>query len=235
MLNSYYHEGIPVGVNRNSSFKSPGFALAMNYKWGEEAGLNQHNGIEAISLIKEILSQEKSKVSFICLGSMSTVFQALKNIPELHEKVKEIIWSADGLTDKKGFNFNIDKVAAQTVLKGDITVRVVNRSGEDNFYNDITIKAISEIHTIYAEKISEFFKSKDAVIHAYSFAGTDEMVPIYLHHPELFKNESEGNDFLSTPVNTEGLRSALLQIIAGETVAKNQVIKEFSGISVILL
>ncbi|MDO9580682.1 MAG: FmdE family protein, partial [Bacteroidales bacterium] len=178
------------------------------------------------SLIKEILSSEKTKVSFICLGGMSTVSQALKQIPGFKQQVKEIIWSADGLTDKDGFNFKTDKLSAENVINGYIPVIVVKGLDEELFYDEATLKAISVIPTIYADKISGLFKSENTKNHTYSYSGQDEMVALYLHYPELFKNEIKDNDFESTPENIQVLRMNLLKILAGETVAKNQVIKE---------
>ena len=227
LLNSFYHEGLPVGVNRSSIFKSPDFAVALNIPWGEENGLDEKDAPDCISLIKKILSIEKTKVSFLCLGGMSTVSLAMKELPVFKQQVKEIIWSADVADYKDGFNFKIDISSAEKVLKGDIPVRVVSGLGEEIFYNEAMIKAISEIPTIYANRISGFFSSEVAKNHKYSYSGNDEMVALYLHYPVLFQKGSEANDFEISPGNIHILRENSLKILAGETVSKNQVIKEF--------
>ena len=227
LLNSFYHEGIEVGINRNSGFKSPDFSVALNSVWGNEHGLNINSGANAIRLIEDILSAEKTKVSFICLGGMSTVSQAMKEIPAFKQQVKEIIWSADGVSDINGFNFKIDKLSAENVLKEEIPVRIVKGSDEEIFYDEETLKSISEIPTVYADKISGFFNSEKTKNHSYSFSGQDEMVALYLHSPELFKTETIDNDNENTPLNIPMLRVSLVKILAGETVAKNQVISEF--------
>ncbi|MFA5820015.1 MAG: nucleoside hydrolase [Bacteroidales bacterium] len=227
LLNSFYHEGLPVGVNRSSIFKSPVFAVALNTEWGEESGLDEKDAPDCISLIKEILSIEKTKVSFLCLGGMSTASLAMKELPAFKQQVKEIIWSADGPDEKDGFNFKIDMSSAEKVLKGDIPVRVVSGLGEEIFYNEAMIKAISEIPTIYANRISGFFISEAAKSHKYSYSGNDEIVALYLHYPGLFQKGSEANDFESSPGNIHILIENSLKILAGETVSKNQVIKDF--------
>jgi len=227
LLNSFYHEGMPVGINRSCNFKSPDFPVALKAEWGEASGLDGKNAPDCISLIKEILSIEKTKVSFICLGGMSTASLAMKEIPAFKQQVKEIIWSADRPNDKDGFNYKTDMMSADKVLKGDIPVRVVRGLGEEIFYNEAMIKAISEIPTIYADKISGFFRSEVVKNHKYSYSGNDEMVALYLHYPGLFQNDIKANDFESPPGNLPILRDNSLKILAGETVAKNQVIKEF--------
>ena len=40
LLNSYFHEGIPVGINRQGTFKSPEYQVALESKWGNENGIN---------------------------------------------------------------------------------------------------------------------------------------------------------------------------------------------------
>ena len=70
LLNSFHHEGLPVGINRSSKFKSPDFPVALNSVWGEENGLNEKTALDDFLMVNEILSVEKTKVSSICLGSL---------------------------------------------------------------------------------------------------------------------------------------------------------------------
>ena len=227
LLNSFYHEGIPVGINRSCKFKSPDFPTAFNSEWGEESGLDEKDASECITLINEILSVEKTKISFICLGGMSTASMAIKELPAFKQQIKEIIWSAEGLAEKDGFNYNIDKSSAEKVLKGEIPVRVIRGLDEENFYNEATIDSVSAIRTIYAERISGFLRSESSKSHKYSCSANDEMVVLYLHFPELFQNETKASYSESSSVNVRMLRVSSLKILAGETVAKNQVIKDF--------
>ena len=227
LLNSFWHEGVPVGINRSCEFKSPDFQVALNTVWGDEGGLVSGNAPDCITIIKEVLTSEKTKISFICLGGMSTVSSAMKEIPHFKDQVKEIIWSSNGPTDKNYFNYKIDIPAAQKVLKGDIPVKSVKGMGEAKFYNDLMIKEISETGTIYSEKISVFFNSDVSKNHEYSFSATDEMVPLYLHYPLLFRHDTIADNYVSYPDSVSLLRGKTIKILSGETVAKNQVIKVF--------
>jgi pyrimidine-specific ribonucleoside hydrolase len=227
LLNSFYHEGVPVGINRTCNFKSPDFQVALNTRWGEESGFDEKNAPDCNNLIKEILSTEKTKVSFICLGGMSTVSLAMKEVPLFKQQVKEIIWSSNGPNDKNGFNYKIDIPATEKVLKGDIPVRTVKGLGQEIFYNESMLKAISLIPTIYADRISGFFRSEIVTNHEFSFSATDEMVALYLHYPQLFQHDTIADDFEYSPANIASLRENMIKILARQTVAKNQTIKEF--------
>jgi pyrimidine-specific ribonucleoside hydrolase len=227
LLNSFYHEGIPVGVNRLSDFKSPDFQIALNTSWGDENGLDEKNAPDAISLISEILSTESTKVSFICLGGVSTVSEAIKTLPVFKQQVKEIVWSSYDPDNKDGFNFSINKSESNRLLRGDIPVRMVKGTGNEVFYNNSLLDQISGIPTIYSEKISAYFKSDIAKNHPYAKEGKDEMVVLYLHYPDLFKIVPSEKNSICIPRNIDTLRTKSVQILAGLTVAKNQVIKEF--------
>ncbi|MBA4322590.1 MAG: hypothetical protein C0408_07205 [Odoribacter sp.] len=225
LLNSCFHEGLPVGINRERGFRSPDFATAIQTKWGEENGIYSDIAPDANDLIREILSVEKTKISFICLGGLNTANKAMDEIPDFRLQVKEILWSGDGIKETKGFNYNIDKDASFKILKGIIPVRMVRKAEEADFYNTTFINGINMINTIYARKISGFFSSELIQNHKYSYSGNDEMVPLYLHYPELFKCFKEGNNSDCSPGNISALREKSLIILRGETVTKNQVIK----------
>jgi len=225
LLNSCFHEGLPVGINRGSGFRSPDYIVALQTKWGDETGISSAKAPEAINLIREIFTVEKTKISFICLGGMNTANRAMNEIPDFRLQVKEILWSGDGIKDTKGFNYNIDKKASLKILNEDIPVRVVRKPETDDFYNETFINEINSINTIYAKKIFGSFSSEIIKTHKFSFTGNDDMVPIFLHFPELFKTQIDGNNTDCFSVNVAQLREKALIMLRGETVARNQVIK----------
>ena len=225
LLNSCFHEGLPVGINRKSEFLSPEYLVALKTNWGDETGISSDKASEAIDLIREIFTVEKTKISFICLGGMSTALRAMNEIPDFRVQVKEILWSADGINDTKGLNYNIDKKASLKILKGDISVKVVRKPEAGDFYNETFINEINSINTVYAKKISGFFSPEIIKDHKFSFTGNDDMIPLYLHFPELFKTLTEGNNSDCSPENIPQLREKALIMLRGETIARNQVIK----------
>jgi pyrimidine-specific ribonucleoside hydrolase len=228
LLNSFYHEGIPVGINTSSRYKSPEFTVALQSTWGNESRIEISKAPDCLTLISEIFSEEKTPVSFICLGSMSTALLASRNISDFRQQVKDIIWSADGPGNVSGFNYKIDPDASASMLKQETLVKVVRKfsAGNTLFYDPVLITSIGKINTPYAKKIYEFLNSDLAKNHDYSYEAADEMVAVFLHYPELFLNRTIGFVSDCTPADSTGLKEAMLRILKGETVAKNQVIKE---------
>jgi len=227
LLNSYHHEGLPVGINRKSVFMSPDFKVALNSKWGAEEGLDTKNAPEALALIKEITSNEKTKISFICLGGMSTLSLAYSEIATFGDKLKDIIWSGDSKDIKNGFNYKIDPSAADNIIKGKIPVRLVGGEGDQVFYDESMVMAISAIPTVYAKKIAGSCSGELAANHSFSKSAYDEMTVIYLHYPQLFTEDPKSKILTIQSEKAEEIIESTLKIISGETVERNQVIKNF--------
>lgn len=114
MLDSLWHEGLPVA-----------------------------SGTEAISLIEESLRGETSPVTFIALGSLKTAAEAIEGAPSFTKKVKQIVWSNEGLTGKEGLNYKAAPEDADEVLQGLLPVSVIGRGGQA-FYNDAFFIEISK-------------------------------------------------------------------------------------------
>lgn len=228
LLNSYYHEGLLVGINRIASHKPTDHALAKESIWGSEKGIDINKAPDILPLLKDVLSTETTKVSFISLGSLNTAYLAIRDLPLFREQVKDIIWSADGADDKEGFNYNIDKKASEAILKQEIPVKIIRafERGNTVFYDDEILKSLSDVKTPYSSRISGFLKSESAKTHKFAYSAVDEMAVVFLHYPALFVNKTAGNISDCSPGDINGIRVSLIRIFAGETVEENQLIKE---------
>ncbi|MBN2632230.1 MAG: nucleoside hydrolase [Bacteroidales bacterium] len=228
MLNSFFHEGIPVAVNRISTFESKNFPVALQTMWGEEEYIDPDKANDHYSLIAEILSSGEFKLSFISLGSMSTAWTAMTQVASFRERVKDFIWSADGLADKKGFNYAIDKKASENMLKQEIPIKIIRSFPHDDgiFYNEDLLMQIGKVQTPYGRKVAGSFITDLVKEHDFSYSGTDDMIPLFLHHPSLFMTRTAGNISDCIPAGTNDLRAAVIKILKGETVEGTQIIKK---------
>jgi pyrimidine-specific ribonucleoside hydrolase len=226
LLNSFYHEGIPVGINRISTFKSPEFVYPSKALWGDENGLEAEKAPDCIEVINDILVHEKAKISFLCMGGLSTPGLALKEAPLFRQQVKEIIWSSNGLADIQGFNYKTDPVSAANILKGEIPVRAVKGFGQTKLFSQEVVNEISGIRTKYGEMFYGFFQSEVAIDHDFAYYLTDEAVALFLQYPGYFKTESSGNNTWSVPLINSSQSEGIIRILKGETVSRNQVIRE---------
>lgn len=226
LLNSFYHEGLPVGINKSCSFKSPDFAQALSVKWGNEGSVILTEAPESISMLSEIFEVEKNKVTMVCLGGLSTAASAITQIPQFKNIVKQIIWSAEGLNEKRGFNYNIDSKAASSVVGSGIPLTIVRGSPDAQFYDSELTKKISEIQNSYSGRISDFLVSETGRQHKYSSTLVDDAIPLFLHYPELFSADTAKKGIEVSPGDIDQIKEKTIKIFKGETVERNQVIRE---------
>jgi pyrimidine-specific ribonucleoside hydrolase len=229
LLISYHHEGVPAAINRSGTGLTSDFPAAAGTSWGKDEGINASNAPDYISLIRDLVLAERTKIRFICLGSMSTAYNALREIPEFKTSVKDFVWSADGPDDKNGFNYLIDRNSSVAMLKQETPVKIVRKFSLNNgvLYNEEFIESIRNISTIYARKISSLFDTPEIQNHKFSFEAVDEMSSVFIHYPELFINKTSGNISDCIPTDISGLKEGIVCILKGETTVKNQVIREF--------
>ena len=229
LLNSFYHEGIPIGADFSNRYSLKELPVALQTKWGNEEGVDIKAAPDNMVVISGLLSAEKTKITFICLGSMTTAHRALINAPLFSQQVKDIVWSADEAGYLNGFNYRIDKEASSAMLRQEIPVKIVRSMNIEQgpFYNEEFIKSAGTINTPYARKISSFFTDETTKNHKFSYYGTDEMTAVFLHYPALFVNKTTGNISESTPADPVAIRESVIRILKGETAGRNQVIKQF--------
>jgi pyrimidine-specific ribonucleoside hydrolase len=225
LLNNYYHEGIPVWVNRYCKYKSPDFQVAMNANWGDENIIKNDSPPDFLSQLGQLFSIEENNLTMICLGGFSTASQALNDSPQFRQKIKRIVWSAEGFGDIKGFNYNIDPESANNILKCGIPLTIVKPAVTNLFYDKELLESIESVHNKYANMLDSFFKSDLAKNHAHSFTLVDDAISVYLHYPQIFNIDSTATGIEATPVNLSELREKTLRIIIGEIVERNQVIR----------
>jgi pyrimidine-specific ribonucleoside hydrolase len=169
-----------------------------------------------------LLNNEKTPVSFLSLGSLNTSWSFISNHPELSSGIKEILWSNDSLEPLVGFNYELDTESADKLIGSSLNLRVIGYY-ENTFFSNELIEALSGSDSPYSSLIMKPLRS--GIDHDFFYMGYDEMIPLYLHFPGLFKTaESEDISFYFPGFNTPPSEE-VLRISEGNTVEKHQVIK----------
>lgn len=221
LLNTYHHDGLPLGINWNiSAIDMP---VPLSLIPGDETITDPGMSDSYSDIISYVLTHEKTPVSFISLGSLNTVYEYSKSCPDLYKQIKEIIWSNNSLESLSGFNYELDKSSAKKILKENVPVKIIGHDASP-FYNKKLIEDISGINTRYAENTSGLFENAPA--HDFLYRGTDEMIPLFLHYPELFETDTTGIHTFSKPAFNSSASSFYVRILSGNTVEKNQMFEE---------
>ena len=224
LLDSFHHEGLPVGIN--TSVKGEDYMLPLSVIYGDETSISVPASSNYIDLVRSVVSGESSPIKLVSLGSLNSAVALIKEGIAL----EGIYWSIASLEPAGGMNYDLDPESADKIIKGDVPLHGVGYTSDDQLYSNEIINLVSGIGTRYAGSVYSLLGSVSPVsTHSYARRGNDDMVPLYLHYPELFSTVQKGNNSFSVPAENRELQPAILKILSGETVAMNQVVKVFPG------
>ncbi len=223
LLNTYHHYGVPVGINR--SVEGSNLPLPESMVWGNEEGIIPPGTDNFMEIITNALSWDTGKIKFVSLASLNTINSYIKSYPESLDRIETVIWSNSSI-DNEGFNLELDKKAASSVMRSGVKIDVVAPQDGYNLYDDSFQAVLEGINTRYARLISSIFSGNSkAGEHPFARRATDDIVPVFIHYPSLFAVETSGNISLYRQVSNEKIKDAVATILKRETVKKNQMVK----------
>lgn len=183
LLKLLHHEGIPVAINNSLPHKAGGCSPAMDFQWGDPMEATAADFMSMDSLGRWMSTQVTKKITWIQLGSLSTMMYFQKHFPTLVSNSAQVIWSTETKPHFGGFNHRVDTTLAPQLGGFDIPVRLVQ--GEGNYNDDFLqlLPAIgSETANCFALSFNDITANSPFGMRSY-----DEMAVIYLHFPEKFQ------------------------------------------------
>lgn len=221
LLNRLYHHGIPVALNRQSAATGKTFPLALATQWGPEEGLDSSEAPTPIAMIRHLLKHSSDSITYISLGSLQGMTQALKEIPEL--RLTKLLWASEGSMEDS-FNFQLNPAAAEEILSANLPLILVGPQAPLPYYGKEFTAALEDIHTPYAGVLREVLPGMLEQGHAFALQLYDELIPLYLQNPDLFqKNRNALLESYSAGNAGEEMRQAYRLALQGKTVVQHQV------------
>jgi inosine-uridine nucleoside N-ribohydrolase/formylmethanofuran dehydrogenase subunit E len=192
LLSMFYHEGIPVGIGERIIYPLPEWNdFSERINWGN-ALINPQKKENAIDLISRITKDYPAKVTLIALGSLKTYADWLKKNPESAQKIEKIIWYSDPELEKS-FNYYIDTASFNFIKKAKIPISIVSNNRNDLICNYQYLSYLKNSKSIYARQIYKVHnlpkvqeEIKQNKLHLW-----DDLLPLYLTAPILFKSEKK--------------------------------------------
>lgn len=235
LLGDFHHEGIPVGIGRGASAPVPAWREnCSKVDWGKTTASNADLP-SASELIVRTIDNEPQRVTVVALGALTSLHDVLMLRPDAGNRIERIVWYNGGVdTLACGTNFEIDPLAARTVLNSGIPVDVV--SADRSYTLAITrqlLDSIASIPTAYACKIVETHRAaplRDLVqcshLHAW-----DDLTAVFLLAPHLFTcrrvNPTVVVHTLTDDNEAESAVTCMLSILRGRPDAENRVFGAF--------
>lgn len=234
VLESFGHEGIPTGAGPESIEQIPPWRdLNQKIRWGKEEKVEITEGNNAVDLILTALEFEEEPVLFVCLGGLTNLAAALTEKPRIHEKIERIIWYNDSIDPLSGTNCGFDKNAVQTVFSFPILLETVSNSGIDiPVFSQEFLQSIGSLNLPYAKKIAASHKNNGAIqrIKSEHFEFWDDLLPVYLLHPELYITQTKKKENHRTMIQArdiKNIKAKYLEILTHQNQVKGKVFDGF--------
>ena len=224
LLNSLYHEGIPVAINSHIQKSGRDCPTAMDFSWGDENFVNSSEFISIDSLSNYLSRECKNKIDFVNLGSLSTVHYLMSSNERFAELIEQIIWSSYAIFPMQGFNYENDTYAVFSLTRLNIPIHIVQGEGE---YSDNHIRTIESLIKLTAQRMCRSF-SNDILNSPFGHKMFDEMVAVYLYYPEKCLKDSTGG-FIFYRMNTdykEETNNYIINILKENNMYPNQIINQ---------
>jgi len=191
LLKYYHKEQIPIYINKKEISIIPEWrSFNKKLKWSP---VNFNYSNKKLLDFKKLLFDIKTydfKITFVALGSLSSVAEILKN-DSCKDKIDKVIWYNNSIEPKlSGFNYLCDTISANFVLKQNyVNIDVISNTNPDVLlYNYdlfyLTKNKNNRISKIYFYVHNQHLAKKKLKENHFSLH--DELVFFYMIKPELF-------------------------------------------------
>lgn len=233
LLSAFHHEGIPVGISEGINSELPAWStFALDIQWANETNIQSLNQKrESIELLKSTIADYQNKVTLIALGSLKTYADWLKADPKVAKKIERIIWY-NNHNIQEGFNYGVSPESFNYIKQSGISLDVVHSNTGELIVNQDYLNLIHGTNSIYASQIEDVH-SQELVVekindkHLYLW---DDIIPLYLTVPILFKIEAKQNlNFvsISQPIPPDFINEIIGKLLISANSTNNRVFKAF--------
>lgn len=191
ILNQSGLEHIPVGIGRTIPGIEPEWRkFNESLNWGEPSNISMPS-VSSLELLTEILGNNPSGITLLCLGPLTNVAELLIEKPAMASRIERILWYNEKDPEfRSGFNYSAGNTLAEKVLNSGIRVDILSNLNLSDANFDLSfLSGLLPEQTKTAELISGFYRANDIPDERYKshLRLMDELVAIYLLRPELFE------------------------------------------------
>lgn len=230
LRNTFYHEGIPLGLGKATSAKLPpwnGFAESIN--WGNAADINEI--ANAGDIITRVFDNSNDKMTFIALGPLTTFADWIKDNKEKAGRIERILWYSDPLLTGS-FNYTADIASFNIIVNAGIPLNIVHKGKTGLPCNNDYLKSIQKQGSLYASYLNKVLSQKgvaDMLKKGHSQLW-DDLLPLYLAYPDLFSltRQSSFNIVeLKSTATAAVVYKSIARLLVSKNEAMNRVFKTF--------
>ncbi len=220
LLHVLNKQGILVGINKLPVNEKP-FQQAMKFQWTDSL-YPQFAEVPFAEVLERVQKFSSEKITFISLGSLSTLDTYLEQHPDFTDRIKEVLWPI-GNNMKASYNCSLSSKAFESLTTKKVPVKCINFENEKLIYET---NWIDSLENIFDKSTPLFKRSLTNRNFHYSMKCNDELVPILLLNNALFQSNSYGYR-LKESSSIKDIEMQISTILQSNTNNKNQVFTKF--------
>ncbi|MEE4196867.1 MAG: nucleoside hydrolase [Bacteroidales bacterium] len=215
LLQTTFHKGIMVGLNQGGNWKDSGCEAARKFWWGQHEAPQTKEQKDYTEVLNRVFQHHQGKITFINLGSLTTVVNYFSEYPEQQSKIKEVLWTSNYNHPARDFNHMLDPEAYSSLQRLELPVTILHQEILDTYPGE-WLEQLKNTETRSSRHILSSLE-----IPGSSFARNlyDEITFLYLLRPDLFSQEIQDN-ILHLELNSpaESLKPVMDSIFSGTKV-----------------
>ncbi len=218
---SFFHEGIPVGVGRNTNTVFPPWnSFAESIIWGDS--IQEEVPKTAGEVITNVINNTKDRIVFIAMGPLTTFADWIKDNKSKISRVDKIIWYG-GPAFKTSFNYRADTVSYEVIKSSAVPLFIVSNGAREVPCGTEYMTKLKTVHSVYAGYLRKVLSQEGVagmLLKKHSQLW-DDLLPLFLSCPAMFI-VSEGELYKKVEIKKEVKLSAIYDNIAKLLVSKNE-------------
>ena len=203
LLKIYHHEGIKIGIGtkNNASKKYSTHALPL---WQKFFSNNENKEFsKSDDLLYNAIKNNQNKTIIIALGPLTNISQLIDNHRDIIQYIDYILWYSNFNDIPQGYNYEQNKTAYENICNNRIMLKCL--SAKDINFSKTFSADCETINTKYSTTLNKFFDKKLS-----DFSLWDDLLPLYILYPSLFKESFEANKVVKITTKEDAIYEDLI-------------------------
>ncbi|NLA24096.1 MAG: hypothetical protein GX879_03935, partial [Bacteroidales bacterium] len=193
LMQTYGHEGIPIGVGKDRKYKKTYRNHAIKAWQNLFPNISEKQLPDAQEVLLEALSNERRPTIIVALGPLGNIAELLREHPDIRKKIGQVIWYNSDANLKSGYNLDVDIEAFKFLDAMHIPLKIVSTPIKQTYSVEFW-EILKEIeHSIYADSFIKFHE----VFDNNEIQFWDDLTALYLCNLNFF---SESFNTMGLPV-----------------------------------
>ena len=233
LIPEIFQEEIPIAAGRELPAAPPEWReFCEKVPWGNDVDREHDTGLNAVTLISNLISNSEIPVTFVCLGPLTNLYDVINDNPETIKKIEKVIWYNDQINPVSGTNYSRDPESADFILSLKLNISVISNLSKDQAtFNLALLQSLKNITTPYVNPIlrSHYSPLLYERIENGHMQLWDDLIPVYFIYPEFFDIKPDRNSpniSINVDLNIEAVIEKMNAILSQEYVINKHIIFE---------